>query len=265
MVELDEATRRALLAREGPPASARAEILAGLRTRLGGPQGPDDPDGADQPGELGDLGGAEPGFIDAGAAASGQIAWAAKVVGATLGLTGAGLLTIKLAAVAVSSMQAESPDLDALVEAPQGAAEPEPPSVIFEPAEPEQAAEQPAPGPAQVEAPARELATSGAAPSQTESTLAAELALIRAAKQLRDREPTAALAKLELHARSFPAGSLAPEREAIRVELLCALGRRDAAARARTSFLERHGDSPLRARVLSSCDHSGTDPAGAGD
>ena len=42
MVELDEATRQALLARERPPVLARAEVLAGLRSRLGGPGGPDD-------------------------------------------------------------------------------------------------------------------------------------------------------------------------------------------------------------------------------
>src|SRR5690606_32591875 len=112
MVELDEATRRALLAREGPPASARGEILAGLRTRLGGPGGPDDPDDPDDPGDadpgdFGELGGGEPSLFDGGVATGGQIAWAAKVVGATLGLASAGLLTIKLGAVVMSSPPTE--------------------------------------------------------------------------------------------------------------------------------------------------------------
>jgi hypothetical protein len=260
MVELDEATRRALLAREGPPASARAEILAGLRTRLDGPDGPDDPD---DPGDAGDLGGSEAALVDSVAGAGGQIAWAAKIVGATLGLTGAGLLTIKLAAVALSSTTAEPPRPMPEIAAPETPAVVESDEAMLEPVLPEQ----PLPEPTQIDAPSPEPVVARATPSktETESTLAAELALIRAAKQLRDQDPAAALAELELHARRFPTGSLAPERESMRVELLCALGRRDAATQTWARFLEQHGDSPLRARVIASCKKAGTDLRSGGD
>jgi hypothetical protein len=255
MIELDEATRRALLAREGPPPSARAEILTGLRTRLGGPGGSDDP------GEP-ELGGGESMPVDGGAAAGAQIAWAAKVVGATLGLAAAGLLTIKVGAVAIDSLRGEP----APEHAPAlGKASTNPPVVapeqpIDEPAPPEQPFAAPSIDAAPVAA-----ATSRSEPSEAESTLAAELALVRAAKQLRPDDPEAALSKLDLHRERFPDGSLAPEREAMRVELLCALGREAAFTEARANFLQHHADSPLRARVLASCDEVGTDSAGAGD
>ena len=233
MVELDEATRRALLAREGPPASARAEILAGLRSRLGGPEGPSDP------GEP-ELGGGESIPFDAGAIASAQIAWAAKVVGTTLGLAAAGVLTIKLGAVAVGSMRDEPTParMQASNAAPQSAAAVEPPEVV----------DQTVPSvPPSAEVPSEDLAlrkppaaTRNQA-SKLDSPLAAELELVRAAKQLRTDAPEAALAKLDLHGQRFPTGSLAPEREAMRVKLLCVLGRR------------------------ASCERAGTDHAGAGD
>lgn len=257
MVELDEATRQALLAREGPPTSSRADVLAGLRARLGGPEGPDDPGDS---GDSGDLGGSS--SIDGGAVAGSQVAWAAKLVGATLGLASAGLLTLKLGAVAVTSMQSEPARAPTIGEATPLAAAIEAGPAVLDAAPPEPS---PSGASSQVDAAPPERAVARPTPSTTESTLAAELALIRAAKQLRDRDPEAALAQLELHERRFPSGSLAPEREVIRVELLCALGRHRAAAQARASFLDQHGESPLRARVLASCSEAGTDLASAGD
>lgn len=260
MVELDEATRRALLAREGPPASARAEILAGLRARLDGPRGPDDP------GEP-DLGGSESMPLEGAATAGGQIAWAAKLVGATIGLAAAGVLTLQLGAVAYRSLREQPKDAHTQAQVSdevEHAAVVEPHEVVDEAPQSDQAEEtasesetEAAPRPAA--APARNEAT------KTDSTLAAELELLRAAKQLRARAPEAALAKLELHRERFADGSLAPEREAMRVELLCTLGRHAAAAKARARFLEHYGDSPLRARVLANCADVGTDHASAGD
>jgi hypothetical protein len=258
MVELDEATRRALLAREAPPASARAEILDGLRARLGGPGGPDDPD---DPGDLGDLGGGQATPLEPGLAAGGQLAWAAKLVGATLGLTAAGLLIVKLGAVVAGPSNSRPEGSQPVVEAPIEAAPVDSPEPLVEPPPPEPTLASPSPIAA---APPRKP---GAAvvDEPSESTLAAELALVRAAKRLRADDPEAAFAKLELHAQRFANGSLAPERDALRVELLCALGRRAAARKARAEFLARHDDSPLRARVLASCREVGTDSAGAGD
>jgi hypothetical protein len=256
MIELDEATRRALLAREGPPPLARAEILAGLRTRLGGPAGPDDPSGEPDPA------GGESIPFDGGAAAGAQIAWAAKVVGATLGLAAAGLLTIKLGAVTIDSLAGSPAPEPARVAttAPASSTIVEPHEQLDEPALPEQPVATP-----NTEATPVIAAVGHREPSKAESTLAAELELVRAAKQLRADDPEAALGKLDLHGQRFPDGSLAPEREAIRVELLCVLGRDAALAEARANFLQHHADSPLRARVLASCEKSGTDPAGAGD
>ncbi|HVH98287.1 MAG TPA: hypothetical protein VM869_06245, partial [Enhygromyxa sp.] len=244
-------------AREGPPASARAEVLAGLRTRLGGPQGPSDP------GEP-ELGGGESIPIDGGAIASSQLAWAAKVVGTTLGLAAAGVLMIKLGAMAVGSMRDEPAPTRTLPSdaAPQPVAAVEVREAVAEAALSESAAAvAPSEDPAnrQQSAPAHNQAT------KPDSTLAAELELVRAAKQLRADDPEASLAKLEMHRQRFPTGSLAPEREAMRVELLCRLGRRAAADEARSQFLEQHGNSPLRARVLASCDEAGTDHAIVGD
>jgi hypothetical protein len=256
MVELDEATRRALLAREGPPASARAEVLAGLRTRLSGPGGPEDPS---EP----ELGGGESLPLDAGVAASSPIAWAAKLVGTTLGLAAAGVLTIKIAAVTVVSLR-EQPAAalaEAQLEKPERSPVLEAPPAIDEITPLEHA---PAPTPS-VDARSREAVAAASEAVAPESTLAAELVLVRAAKQLRDDDPAAALAKLDLHGQHFPAGSLAPEREAMRVELLCTLGRSAAAAKLREQFLAQHGDSPLRARVLVSCEKAGTDPTRVGD
>jgi hypothetical protein len=259
MVELNEVTRRALLAREGPPASARAEILAGLRTRIGGPGGPDDP------GDLGDpeLGGGESVPFDGGAIAGAQIAWAAKIVGATLGLAAAGVLALELGALAVRSPRDEPAPVRAQVddEAPKLAVV-EPGQTAAEAAAPEQPL---AVTSNETVAPREPPATTRSEATKLDSTLAAELVLVRAAKQLRADDPEAAFAKLELHRKRFPDGSLAPEREAMRVELLCTLGRHAAAAEARAHFLEHHGDSPLRARVLASCEQPGTDLASAGD
>ena len=82
MMKLDEHTRRALQARDGPPPGAQARNLAALEARLGGGgDGGEPADGGPDPtgGEL---------------ASGGQAVWAAKVVGATLGLTAAGLLVL---------------------------------------------------------------------------------------------------------------------------------------------------------------------------
>ncbi|MFV8754657.1 hypothetical protein ACNOYE_29270 [Nannocystaceae bacterium ST9] len=252
MVELDDAMRRALLAREGPPPGARAEILAGLRARLGGPGDPGSGEASSDPGSLG--------VADAGA----RTAWAAKVAAATIGLTASGLLALKLGSLAVGGLAGESarePTVAATSEAIERA-----PALgsASEPAEapPKRAA------PEQIEAPAprvTEAPRASEAEVEDESSLAAELALVRAAERLRVDDREAALAELEEHRRRFAVGVLASEREALRIELLCELGRTKHAEVARERFLVEFGGSPLRARVLASCSNDGTDSNPAGD
>lgn len=70
------------------------------------------------------------------------------------------------------------------------------------------------------------------APVPAEDALTAELALVSAAKQrLRGGQVEAALRSLDDHAREFANGQLAEERDELRVEALCTLGRTDEARR----------------------------------
>lgn len=102
------------------------------------------------------------------------------------------------------------------------------------------------PGPAGTNAPP----TAASAPVG----VAAELALIRASDQLlRDGKASEALAKLDEHARRFPAGALAEERSASRIFVLCALGRTTEAKSAAKAFLTSRPHSPHAARVRGSC------------
>ena len=61
------------------------------------------------------------------------------------------------------------------------------------------------------------------------------------------------MALLDEHARVFPHGALREERSAERVLALCAIGQTNAAHEAAAAFLGQYTDSPLRARVRSSC------------
>lgn len=276
MIELDDATRRALLVRDGPPSHARAEVLANLRVRLGGPVGPDGGGGEGLP-TRGD--GPLPGSDLATTASTGaRVAWAAKVAGATLGLTSAGLLTLKLGALALApggpvtdqpSHGATRDPVEARAASPEPAGGPAPPPPAPSPALSPTASPDPSPDPSKVGAgptvPPR--ATNGTSPHSSSvggskpaqppgSTLADELAMVREAKRLFDRDPEQALAQLDRHAERFEAGVLAPEREALRIELLCASGHPDEATALQASFTRRFPDSPLRGRVLAACEEA---------
>jgi hypothetical protein len=253
MVELDDAMRRALLAREDPPMEARDAILAGLRARL---RGPSDPGSDPEPGDGG------VGLVAETASNAARVAWTAKVVAATAGLTASGLLTLKLGAMLIGGPSDEAPRESAtgIVQAAADAPPPRPSADPIPRPGPEHHAD-PAPKPT----PTSSTKTDASEPSDESSTLAAELALVRAAKQKRVADPEDALAQLELHRERFAKGSLAPEREALRVELLCELGRASEADAARDRFLVDFPGSPLRGRVLASCSKVGTDPRAAGD
>jgi hypothetical protein len=84
--------------------------------------------------------------------------------------------------------------------------------------------------------------------------IGAELALIEAAQQsLQRAEPQRALEQLAQHARSFPRGVLGSEREGLRAIALCDAGRTATGRAARDTFLERHGSTPIAARVRKAC------------
>jgi type IV secretory pathway VirB10-like protein len=92
------------------------------------------------------------------------------------------------------------------------------------------------------------------------SSLAQELALLTAARQaVRSGKIRKALSVLGRHARRFPDGVMAEEREAERVAALCALGRTDQATRAAQAFLARFTGSPQSARVSRACETSETE------
>jgi hypothetical protein len=85
-----------------------------------------------------------------------------------------------------------------------------------------------------------------------------ELRLLRQARTAVAREDfAAALSPIGAHAREFPNGRLAEEREALRVKALVGLGRADDARRAATGFEARFPRSVLlpAIRQLTTRDH----------
>ena len=113
----------------------------------------------------------------------------------------------------------------------------------------------PAPAPAPALTPARD-ARAVEHTRAGSSSLSAELALVRAAQAALDgRDPARALALLHRHARRFPLGALAEERDAALVDALCGVGRKAAARSAAASFAARYASSPRAQRVAAACEH----------
>ena len=86
--------------------------------------------------------------------------------------------------------------------------------------------------------------------------LAAEMAVLRrAGAQIRTGEGRRALTTLEEHARRFPQGQLVEDREALRVQALCAAGDDAGARAAARAFESAHPRSPHleRVRSLAAC------------
>jgi hypothetical protein len=110
--------------------------------------------------------------------------------------------------------------------------------------------------------PPREIATTKPAPKPppvasampAPPSIEEETALLLGAQSaLRDGDSAKALGLLDDHARKFPNGALAEEREATRVLALCAAGRIDDAKKLGRAFLSEHPRSPAASRVRSSC------------
>ena len=84
--------------------------------------------------------------------------------------------------------------------------------------------------------------------------LPAELSLLAQAQgALAKGDGESALTILDEHAKKFPNGTLAQERNAARCIALCVAGRPDAIAHAK-SFIAQHPDSPLISRIQRACD-----------
>ncbi|PRP95110.1 hypothetical protein [Enhygromyxa salina] len=269
MIELDEATRHALLARDGPPPGTSEQILATLRVRLGPGSGGPGPGGPEPLAGDGAVASALEGVAEAGRAA-----WVAKVIGATVGLTGAGLLVLKVGAMTINAagVRDDAPptqDVQVQVETADAgsvgddAATEQPAPNLTEPPEPSSTSAADSSGLPRAERSSSAVSRDDDERDDARSDLAAEVALLRDAKQLRATAPQAALEQLERHRAQFPAGTLAPERDALRIELLCALGRVTQAEAAREQFAGTHPGSPLQARIETTC--AGTDPERGGD
>jgi hypothetical protein len=277
MNQIDAATRQALCRGDQPPPGVEDRILAAILPPIlppGGPPG--EPSGGSPGGSTGSWGldsaatggsSAAAGGAGLGVAAHGglTLTYALQVVAATLGLAAAGVGLLAVTAQGVRALTDSGADpstqdraavvapvtnapatdpsrlpaaSDPLASSDPDASEPEPP--------PELSHVRPAPSAATAAA-KKSASTGPASPPGVE----AELALIQRARTTRD--PEATLALLTQHAERFPDGVFAAEREVLRVEQLCALGRRSEAETIAASFLARRSQHPLRARIQPAC------------
>jgi hypothetical protein len=245
--QLDPHTREALSALDQPPPGVEDRVFASIlkNTGSGGGGG----GGGDAGGSQLPIGGGESALV-----------YAAKVVGATLGLTAAGFALVAASAVGVRSLRQTPEPASAAIASPADSASPSTDSApqILAASDPEPApasdASNAAPA-ARTQTLARDsigVPKSNAATSPA-PTLEAELALLEVA---RSAAPEAALAALERHRVEFQHGMLADERELLRVETLCALGRASEANTVAESFLNAHPSSPLRSRIEAACQKS---------
>lgn len=164
----------------------------------------------------------------------GLSATAKKIVGVLLllGGTGVGLglvVTGKPVSQTARSLRASLPDVD--TRPPQGRTELEVPTVATAEGTDD---EPPRPAPS--------VGAPSTPPPSDADDLAAEIALLAKARAaLRSGDGSAAMARLDEHARRFPRGTLAPERTVTRVRALCALGGPSAA---RAAYLRLAGGDP---------------------
>jgi hypothetical protein len=229
-----------------PDGPTKDRMWAGVAARLG--PGPDDGGFDGSGGELG------------GGASVSQLGFAAKVIGATLGLSGVGLLGLRLAALgfhALAPTSAAEPDVavqDGQIEAPTITSETTAtPQIDAAPAtqsvgDTSVATSALAGSPKQPDS--RPASTPQPQPSTPDAdTLTAELALIERARAAPSADETLAL--LDRHRREFPSGQLDDERELLRVKALCALGQLND-ARTTAAALRAGGRIPA-ARLVEIC------------
>jgi hypothetical protein len=271
MAELHEQLRRdleILRSHASPPPGADARVLAAVEAIGFGPEGPFEPD-ADPDSGWDDAANDALGHAQhAGHATTGaQLMWVAKIVAATLALTGAGLLGIGVTARVIrasntSSSSAVMSGVDttaptsATTDAEPDLSTPTTPPLVEQPAT-EQAASKPA-----ATGQTRSINASTPSPSpktevQHPDPLAAELALIEAARTATDAH--AALELLRQHEHRFADGLLATERELLIIERLCGLGEYEPARERDRRMFAAHRDAPQRARLLGLCPELGNE------
>jgi hypothetical protein len=99
-----------------------------------------------------------------------------------------------------------------------------------------------------------------------EPAIAREVAVLRAARAALSRgDATGTLTLLDEYGRAFPGGALGEERDAVRVEALCASGRASEARTAAERFERAFPGSPYLAGVRSACALSPTEATPGGD
>ena len=102
---------------------------------------------------------------------------------------------------------------------------------------------------------ARDTTRGDTGPADADNTCAEELRALKNAKRLSDTgKPEAALSVLDRAAKKFGKGSFDEERRALRVQCLCAAGRKDAARAAADKFFADFPASPQTERVRHACD-----------
>jgi hypothetical protein len=84
---------------------------------------------------------------------------------------------------------------------------------------------------------------------RTDEAMSAEVTMLLEARRQAATDPASALVTLEQHARSFPSGSLAMERDVLIVETLARSGRRPEAVRRALTILERAPNAFYAARL----------------
>ena len=246
MSEIDQRTSNAIAQLRdawSPPNGSEDRMLADFHARLG-PSG-DGGDGGDG-GEL------------PGGGAGGQWIYVAKIVGAVVGLTAAGLGGLAVAAKLVRTLDRPEPPRERAAviatneidrELERGLEPSVEPSSDLDAAAPTSVEQSPS-------EPELEAATASAPPKpkvareSQQVDLAAELALIQAA---RAAESEQALVLLERHAREFPNGALSSEREALRAVASCTLDRLDDARVAVERLSALEPGPLLRKRVQAAC------------
>lgn len=238
MNQIDDHTRRALLAVDDPPHGMQDHIYRSIVTGGGPPEGSQGDPGSGGPSSSG-------GAMDVG--------FAAKVVGATIGMTSAGVALLALTGMGIRAMNPVEPARDRVAIEDRRASEPTTASDAIQPDPLELAVATSAAiestSPSLLEP--KPSATTESEPANPSTTLEAELALMKEAREA--ASPTEKLAALERHRDEFAAGVLADEREVLRVETLCALGRGDEAEQIAAAFIAAKPSNPLRSRVEPAC------------
>ena len=266
---LDERALAQLRASWEHPPGIEDRLLEAIHARVAADGGPD-PEG----GESGPEGAGGP---------SGRRVYMAKIAGATVAATAAGLLLLAGLGQVVSDRSASpsAPRVRPSLAVPS--AEVGAPVLVSDPAVRGAVEAELAPDPEAELAPesGAELAAlereeprvrAKARAAQTRApkaaggpTLEAELELLRVAKAGTDIE---ALAALEAHARRFPTGTLARERDGLRIITLCRVGRDTEAQRHLDHFAAAAPGSMQFPRLRSACpqlEFPPTDPPHGGD